>query len=69
MSRRKKTTPEETAALKAAEAAQAEADKEAGAFLRKWLIWATTNNNTTGKPAPIIDFAEYRKNKKIRLIY
>ena len=66
MSRRKKITPEGIAALEAAEAAQAEADKRDGEFLRAWLKWATTNNNTTGKPAPVIDLAEYRKNIKTR---
>ncbi len=66
MSRRKKLTPEEIAALEAAEAAQAEASKRDGDFLKAWLEWATTNNTTTGKPAPVIDLASYRKNKKTR---
>ena len=56
---RRKWTPE---AIKAAEEEEA---KREGDFLKAWLKWATTNNNTTGKPAEVIDLAAYRKKKQI----
>ena len=66
MSRKKQLTEEQLRALKAAEDAQAEIDRRDGEWLKAWLIWATTNNNTTGKPAPVYDLAEYRKKKQAR---